>query len=186
MPLWPSQIVPNDFVDTFYLPNTEWWYQQTGKAPIETSAAWTTANKAVYTPVIVRGMSKPSGIAVYNGATAAGMLQVGLYAVDSEGKPGARLMASPPTPQVAADVGRFTDVNFDDVGKWAGPGVYYLACVFDGATGTVTRLAALTSDQSGPIMGGIFTQATAFPLPAVATPDGAGVAFNVPILVMFG
>lgn len=187
MPLWPKQIEnwENWMRPDYRITNIPNWVTQTSKAPGLTAVTWTTANLAIYTPVLVDSVVKVDFLGVLNGNVQAGLFDLGIYLPDDEGKPGILLCETGQQVQKAPS-NYFQDIPASTfpVGSevWLGPGLYYLACVFNGTTATVLQLAALTTDGLGPIAGSIFTQATAFPLPAYATPNAGAVAANVPVL----
>ena len=159
--------------------NTENWFRQTGVSPILTAAAWSTANLAVYTPII---LPKPTKIYAleYFIASASGNYDIGIYLPDSEGKPGDRLWASGSKAMAGADV----LIGQSPASPVWAHGLVYLALAVDNTTGQVRRLAALTTNGLGVYAGSIFTEASAFSLPASATPNASPVAVNVPIMML--
>jgi len=175
MPGWPDR--PR-FSPSVSICNAENWYRETGVLTLWTGAAWSTANLAVYTPIYVPKPMSLTQLGVFHGGVVSGNIDVGIFLPDSEGKPGARLVSKGSTAQ--AGINSLVLHNTADV--WV-DGLVYLACALDNNTGQLMRLVALAADGSGPNEGSIFTQAAAFPLPANATPNAAGVAANIPVMI---
>lgn len=107
---------------------------------------------------------------VMNGATASGNLNLGLYDIA-----GTRLVVSGSTAQSGTSAVQLTNVTDTSVGA----GVYYVALVMDGTTGTAFRFAPPTAGLCACI--GIAQQASAFSLPATATFASAANAY-VPLV----
>lgn len=175
MPSWPSLLSPAPD-EAQAISNAEVW-RALGNVALMTSAVWSANNLAVYAPIYVRRPVKLSKVGIFNGAAASGNFDVGVYAPDAEGKPGARLW----------NAGSFGQAGVTQIqtraiagGLWIS-GLLYLAAVFDNTTAQVIRLVASASG-SGFCLGSIFTQAAAFPLPANATPNAGIVAAAVPYL----
>lgn len=181
MPSWPYPGSPPRRTSAgISISNTENWWRQTGIATLLTSAVWSTANLAVYTPIVLRKPTKISSIEYFVGAAASGNYDVGVYLPDAEGKPGDRLWSS------GSKVMAGTNVLIGQspaTPTWV-HGLVYLAMAIDNTTGEVRRLAALTTNGLGVFAGSIFTEAAAFPLPATATPNASPVAVNVPIMML--
>ncbi len=158
--------------------NMELWARANLK-PTLASAVWTTANRAIYTPVYLPRPIELSSIRVFIGATAADNMDVGIYLPDTEGKPGARLQHSGGVAQ--SGVNHFQDVPL--IASVIVAGLVYFAMAMNGTTGTVRVLGSMTTNLSGLILGGVFTEATAYTLPSSATPSVSGAAAAVPVLV---
>lgn len=160
----------------------EWWLARSGKPLLFTQGAWASANQAVYVPIQVRGRMDVDHIGWVKGTTASGNYDVGVYAPDSEGKPGVRLFSTGAQANSA-----FLNPEVESV-ILGTPltlvrGLYYLALAISNTTQTIVRAYAGTTAGGALIMGGVFTQAAALPLPATATPSAAFVACQVPILM---
>lgn len=123
-----------------------------------TSAAWPSANEAVYIPITVERFTVVAQIWWLNGGTASGNVDCGLYTEE-----GTLLTSSGSTAQTGTSV--LQAVNVTDL--TIGPGLYYIALVLDNTTGTVGSQSAATVELNR--MNGVLQQATAFPLPATAT-----------------
>lgn len=162
-------------------PTSEQWIRATGVAPLVDSAAWPTANLAVYAPIILPELVTGAWLAVYNGAVVSGNFDIGIYAADSEGKPGTKIVSTGSTAQAGTSQWQMVSIN-----KYLGRGLYFLGVVFDNTTAQVKRVAALTTDGKGPWLASVFTQAAAFPLPASATPSASGVAVPLPYAAIMG
>lgn len=181
MPSWPHRGRSPRFVAYAQsVSNTENWYRQTGLAPILSSAVWTAANLAIYTPVILPKPCRPYSVEFWHGAAASGNYDLGIYAPDAEGKPETRLWSSGSKPMVVTES---LSGQSPPSTLWI-QGLVYLAMSLDNATGQVRRLAALTTNGLGVYGGSIFTETAAFPLPATATPSAVPAVANVPILML--
>lgn len=127
----------------------------TGSTPA--SAAWPSANLAIFVPVIVNWPTTVYAFGVFNGATASGNWDCGLYdALGNQlGHTGSTVQSGLSTAQVVS-VTNFT----------IGAGLYYIAMSMDNITGTVFRTVfGATNAQAT----GIQQMAAALPLPATAT-----------------
>ena len=176
MPLWSRQRVEPILIQA--TTNAKLWFERTGIAPIITSAAWTTTNRIVYTPVIVPEAIGQLTPYIYSGPTLSGLYRLGVYADDS-GKPGAILSKSGAALQLYTS--RWETANSWDVRQTVPRGLAWLAVVFDNTTATLFRLAALTANGHGPIAGIYYEDAATFDLPDVATPVVADIVLNVPL-----
>lgn len=160
---------------------TEWWLTRSGKPLLYTQAAWASANQAVYVPIQVRGRVDIDHIGWLVGTTQSGNYDLGIYAPDSEGKPGTRLFSTGSTANPSFVNPDFTFALLSTSLRLV-RGLYYLALAISNTTQTVMRSVAGTTVGNAQIMGGVFTQASALPLPATATPSASFVACAVPIL----
>lgn len=163
------------------------WYKKTGRPLINTSGAWGTANLAVYVPIYIEdlrnwqyGNSMTAEMCGYSGSTRAGTVQLGIYAPDSEGKPGTQLGTAAAS-AVAANGWFYRQVNLTNIDVTP-RGLVYLALVCTDSTQTVYRMAQAGTTGFAQVAGGIFTQAAAAPLPATATPSASFVDCAVPLL----
>ncbi len=123
-----------------------------------TSGAWPAANLALFMPFVVTRPVVIENLAVVNGSTASGNIDMGLYAAD-----GTRLVSVGSTAQAGTSAAQV----FDITDTLLGVGRYYLALALDNATGTVQRAVA-----SNAVIGrfaGMLEQTSAFPLPATAS-----------------
>ncbi len=122
------------------------------------SAVYPSANLAIYVPFSVVTPLPIAQIFWYNGATASGNVDAGIY--DSRRK---KIISTGST--VQAGVNALQVVNVTDT--WIGSGLYFLAIAMDNVTGTLFSGAAAGAFWHGIV--GIYQQATAFTLPATAT-----------------
>lgn len=133
-------------------------------------AAWATANKALFVPFSVYSPITIVKMFVVNGATASGNIDVGIY-----DRGGARLVSAGSTAQSGTSA--IQEFNITDTAL--SPGLYYLACALDNATGTLeVWTPALAIGRSL----GICEQTSAFALPATATFAAASSTFRVPFI----
>ena len=122
------------------------------------SFVWPAANLAIYQPIMLERDTAIARLWCYNGTTAAGNVDVGIYAAD-----GTLLTSAGST----AQSGTSTLQVFDVTDLRIGPGLYYIAMVCSDATATAFGLS-ITSAQIGRVVGA-FQEASAFALPAGAT-----------------
>lgn len=167
---WFSRVQLRKHGPAVGLSNLEAFFRNTGIAPLGTSGAWSSANLAIYTPILVPSPCMADYIYLWHGATAADNYDVGIYAPDAEGKPGTRLVSLGSTAQVG--INTFSANNIADV--WLPEGLAYLACAFNGTTGTVKRVCQTGTALHNTAFTGMFHQVGAFPLPASATPVAVG------------
>lgn len=158
------------------------WARQ-GLAPLNTAGAWGTANLAVYVPIWLPKpvYSAPKTLIIngWFGGTIAGTVEMAIYNCDSEGKPGTKY-ATTGSQTVGAQ-----GWNGWSCAKDILPGgLLYLALVCTNSTQTVYRLLQAGTTGLAQIMGGVFTQAAASPLPATATPSASFVDCAVPALAL--
>lgn len=132
-----------------------------GGAP--TSAAWESAARVVYFPILVLALATVRRVWWANGATVSGgaTVEVGIYR-DTDGKPGAKIISGSAT-QGSANVVQFVDVTDTALA----PGRYWLALMMSSATNTTIFRKALLSSYDAALR---FQEAAANPLPATATP----------------
>jgi len=127
-------------------------------ASINTSLAWPSANLAIFVPVEIYEPIIVAKLSIANGTTVGGNIDIGVY--DYLGNKyvtsGAVLQSGTSTYQA---------VNVNDVTLL--PNLYYMSLAKDNVTGTVTGWGASAAIDVIPL--GVFQQASAFPLPAVAT-----------------
>lgn len=125
------------------------------------SAAWQTANSAIYIPFTLTDFAIVYQLLYWVGATSSGNIDVGIY---SDG--GVRLVAAGST-AMSGTVNTIQEVNITDTAL--GPGTYILAAAVDNTTGTMF----CTPSNNDELVHGtmpIWFEASAFPLPATATP----------------
>lgn len=122
------------------------------------SAAWPAANRAIYMPVRIPVPGLVQQVWWENGATVSGNVDLGLY-----DHVGTRLFSTGSTAQAGTSAKQAVDVA--DV--LVGPGLFYLALACSSATATM-----INYDPASTLMAkfaGLYTQASAFALPATAT-----------------
>lgn len=135
------------------------------------SATWPTANTAIYIPVRVAYPIIIAKMFWLNGGTVNGNVDAGIY--NSEGN---RLVSSGSTLQATINVVQSVDIT----DTLLLPGLYYMALASDSVTATFQRLNTLTQMARSL---GVYSQATAFALPATAT--FAGTIVNpIPFIAM--
>lgn len=123
------------------------------------SAAWDSASRAIAVPFAVSRRVLVTKLFVYNGATASGNLDVGIYNAEW-----GLLVSAGSTAQAGTNVNQVIDVT----DTWLKPGLHWLALVMDGTTGTVFRNSLGSTRLAR--AAGLATMAAAFPLPATFTP----------------
>lgn len=124
----------------------------------QSSAVWPSANQALYVPFWTPVPLVIARILVLNGAAVSGNLDVGIYDQD-----GTRLVSSGSTAQ--AGVSDVQEIDITDT--LVGPGRFYAALALDNTTGTNLFFGSNSANQVRLL--GVLLQASAFPLPAVAT-----------------
>lgn len=127
------------------------------------SAAWTTNNRALYTPFYVPTTCKVLKLGILNGATASGNSDVGIYTAGTGG-PGTLVIARGGGAETGTDVIQ----EFDVTDTWLQPGQYYVAVALSSTVGTVYRTQFGTAARARGI--GMCMQETAYVLPSTATP----------------
>jgi hypothetical protein len=125
------------------------------------SAAYPAANTAYFYPFSMAAPALITKLVAYNGATASGNLDLGIYAED-----GTRLVSAGSTAQAGTNTLQVVDITPDVL---IGPGVFYFAIVLDNTTGTIFRCAVAGGPAQYVAMLGGAQMASAFPLPATAT-----------------
>lgn len=124
---------------------------------LPSGAAWPSANRALFVPFEVAAPTRVKKLWCYNGATASGNIDVGIYNRD-----GVRLVSSGSTAQAGTSAIQEFDVTDLDLY----PGVYYFAMASDATTTTVVSWGATLMDHQSV---GVLQMAAAMPLPATAT-----------------
>lgn len=121
------------------------------------SAAYPTANKAIYVPFRLSAPIVAVKLFSHNGATVSGNIDVGIY--DEQGT---RLVSSGSIAQAGTSVLQ----EFDIADTSLSPGLFYLAVALDNTTATLFR-----STPSAIFLrcNGVAEQTSAFALPATAT-----------------
>ena len=164
--------VPLDVVSTF-TPGWGMGPRETIAATAPSSAAFESANRAVYFPLIVPATCVVRRVWWVNGTVvnASYNVDVGIYS--SVGyAPGVKLVSSGSTAQGTASEVQFADVT-DTV---LSPGAYWLAITCSSTTATFFRSALTTATLDA---GYKFQQDTALPLPSSATPVESGDTQNI-------
>lgn len=122
------------------------------------SAAYPSANLAIYYPFVLRRQIVAAQLFWFNGATVSGNVDIGIYSAD-----GARLTPSSSTAQ--ATINTLQVVNITDT--TIGPGLFRMGIAMNNTTGTLNSIASgLLAFLSAC---GVTQQATAFALPATST-----------------
>lgn len=133
------------------------------------SGTYPSANRAYYYPITLNDWVTVTQMSLYNGATVAGNVDVGIYDIN-----GNRLVSA----GGVAMAGASTVQVFDIADTALVPGDYYLAMACSSASATFFRYQA-----NAQVMEAFesYMQASAYPLPATATFVAATVGF-VPML----
>lgn len=114
------------------------------------------ANDAWYVPFVLNEPFTVRKAGWHNGTTVSGNVDIGIYSAN-----GTRIWSSGSTAQSGTSVVQVvTPTAFT-----LAPGLYYLAIAVDNTTGTFRGFALQQAGRST----GVFTQASAFPLPSTAT-----------------
>lgn len=131
-----------------------------GNAGSWASATYPSANLALFYPFVLTEPATAVQLWAYNGATASGNLDLGIY-----NAAGAKLVSKGSTAQAGTN-----DLQRLDITDTVLPSgqVLYMAIAFDGTVGTLFRLPANTATTQLRALG-MFEMAAAFPLPATAT-----------------
>lgn len=138
--------------------------------PGTSSAAWSSANRALYVPFRLDEPRKITKLGIVNGATASGNFDIGIM-----GPTFAKLTSTGSTAQAGTLAAQVVDVT-DTV---IGPGLYYFALAMNGTTGTAIGFGFAAA--WGPQVVGVLMEASAFPLPTTGTPVRC-TATNVPYI----
>jgi hypothetical protein len=125
--------------------------------PGSASAAWPSANRAIFVPFEVPVARRVYGLWCNNGGTANGNVDIGIYDLD-----GNRLVSTGSTAQTGTSVIQLISVTLN-----LSPGTYMIALALSSATGTTTRFS-VPSVQAMQAHG-VRTVDTAFPLPSTVT-----------------
>lgn len=123
------------------------------------SATYPVANQAVYVPFLVGRPILVLQMFTYNGITASGNLDVGVY--DSQQN---KLFSIGST----AQTGTSSIQTFNTTDTVLPPGLYYMALAMNGTTGTFIRGRVNAGTAASAAAVGVATQTTAFALPATA------------------
>lgn len=122
------------------------------------TGAWPTANRAIFVPFEVESPRTATQMVTYNGTTASGNLDAGIYDIN-----GNRLRSTGSTAQ--AGTAALQVINITDL--LLTPGLYFMSLVLDNTTGGFVRNAsALLMHMEA---SGLRHMASAFPLPDPAT-----------------
>ncbi|MEM3099651.1 MAG: hypothetical protein QXU32_13205 [Nitrososphaerales archaeon] len=151
---WPITQRQHNVITTFDVDTTLGQYLSIAASSYQT-IAWSSASRAIYTPIYV-GAPVTITFMAFNVGTASGNYDIGIY-----NWAGTRLVSSGSTAMVAgANVNDITDVSLL-------PGRYFAALAVDNTTATIT----VSPTVAVGLMNVAFVrhQDTAFPLPATAT-----------------
>jgi len=138
-----------DFPDIFARPQriiltTTGWSQPVGNAALATrtnspgSGAWPAAKRAIFVPVIVEVQMTINQLAVLNGATISGNVDLGIYSYPGSGTAASRLVSIGAT----AQAGESKPQVFNIADTALKPGLYYFAMVATSATAAIIRSTA--------------------------------------------
>ncbi len=143
------------------------------------AAAWTTANTAVYVPFELSDDRAVTEV-IFNKGAVAGNVNVALYNEDAAGLPGARIGSALGSTAVSAGANAPQVLNITDQALSAGR--YFVGIVFDTIT-TLTLTSWSGSAATTPLVG-VYTEASAFTLPATATPVSPTGNLRIPALLV--
>ena len=140
------------------------------------SIIWPIANRALYVPFYLDEEFIVNSIWYLAGSDNTGNFDIGIYT-----RPGnTKIVSSGSTALGTVSViNRFTPTN----PVFLIPGNYWIAMAVDNVTGSTDRIEltnALNGDSSGVLM-----EASAFPLPATATPVQQTTTFTIPIVGLY-
>lgn len=139
-----------------------------------TSGTWGTANRAVYCPFRLNEPLLIQKVAIFNGSSATGNIDVGVYSEN-----GTKIWSSGSTAQSGTNAMQvFTPTAFR-----LPPGRYYMAAAFSSLSGTITGRQFVLEIAR---ICGFAIEASAFPLPATATFAVAPTTLRVPLIVLSG
>lgn len=133
------------------------------------SQVWTAVNRALYIPLYIDRPGIVTKFWTYNGTTAAGNIDIGLY-----NRSYTRLSSKGSTAQAGTSVIQ----EFDVTDFAIGPGVYFLGLAASLTTTTFFMHASSVAAYFGGM--GVTMEASALPLPATATPV-QNVVINLPV-----
>lgn len=134
------------------------WVNIAANTALNAAAAWPVTNKAMYVPVIVDRIINVQLMAVINGATLNGNLDVGIY--DEEKN---KIVSSGSTAQTGVSAVQ----TFNITDTVLNPGLYYLAMATNSNTATYMRGNGAPGEALR--ASGMAEQTTAFALPSTAT-----------------
>ena len=132
------------------------------------SATWVAANRALFIPFSLQVPIVAKKLFVANATTGIpnDNIDVGIYSAD-----GTRIVSAGSTAQSGTEIAQ----NFAIADTLIGPGVFYLAMVMSGSTGTIYRASNATLATLR--RAGMLQMASAFPLPTTATFAAIGNAY---------
>lgn len=121
------------------------------------SNTYPSANLAIYVPFRLTRPFIATAIILFNGGTASGNIDLGIY-----GKDGVKLVSTGSVAQSGTSQIQSVSITPTELGV----GLFYMAVAMDNATGTIYRVGV-----NGPVPSilGMAEQASAFTLPASAT-----------------
>jgi hypothetical protein len=138
------------------------------------SGTWGTNNRAVYCPIVIDEPFLVQKVALYNGSTASGNVDVGIYSEN-----GTRIWSVGGVAQSGTNVMQvFTPTAFV-----LPPGRYYIGVAFSSSAGTITGRLFINEIAR---MCGVGIQATAYPLPSSFTIAVAPTALRYPQVALSG
>lgn len=122
------------------------------------SSAFPSANRAYYTPVTIPYTVVATKLFSINGATASNNLDIGIYDAT-----GTKIVSTGSTAQSGTSQVQLIDITDTTLG----PGLFYLALACNGTSATFLSHSSATAALAS--VAGIYSQNTAFALPATAT-----------------
>lgn len=155
----PNQALPHSPVITTMSAESNGFIAGNINQQTPASVVWPTANLAQFIPFSLKYPISVLSLFVLNGATATGNFDIGIYTND-----GTRITSLGSTGQSGTN----TVQNVSITPVTIGPGNFYLALVLSSASGTVFSNTVGSSTFIAQSMG-LYSQASALPLPASAT-----------------
>jgi hypothetical protein len=140
----------------------------------QTGDSWPSVNMAIYVPYLVQARGTVRKLWYYSTSTGGGNIDIGLYDAT-----GTRLASSGSTAKSLTSAPVVLDVT-DVV---IGPGIYYVALVASSATSNNFWAWLPSAPMAAAI--GVYTEASALPLPATATFALTQTLAYVPVMGMF-
>lgn len=146
-------------------------WMRTLTPPAAATAAWPATNEAIYIPFTLPVTMIAARMFVYNGTTASGNLDLGIF--DTGGN---SIITKGTTAQSGTSVLQFLDITDTTLS----PGVYYMGCSMDGTTGTT--FAHAPNSLAVARTSGVLSQSTAFVLPTTTATFAAAQHAYIPIV----
>lgn len=143
------------------------------------STTWPSANLAIYIPFYLSLPILVKQLFVENGVAVSGNIDMAIYSADAVTlNPSVKLTSAVNGAQVGISAHQI--FNITDV--LLGPGLFYFAVVLDNTTGALQAIAVGSLVVAATF--GVCEEASAYPLPAVATPVVFATADYLPLVAL--